>query len=788
MSFGWLGAQRAEFCKGVSNPPARLDAKAEYVAVAYGTQENGAARMMVTSWRPGNQRLKLLVQKCPIGGSELERRACSQEMSAYLSSLGVVAVPVFIALFSLLIWQVCCWMTLCRCCRRCCLCSERKGPRKAELWQKVAIVLCAVACTMAIMACAAMAFLQSGKLTSGISDMFCHAVTMADEALNGSTDAPVFLGLDVGIQKTQLLRNLLQENGQMLSDARRILDESATFSSALDDMTMKLGHMRRMLALVGSQGVKEHSCWFCRRAAGRNATGTDAGASGAELGLLGQLQADIAGSYANAMRSIQVIVAASLTGRPVAAASAALLRGGAALEVAKQVYGAVLVDGVVARRGQLQSLESMRHSIFQLICLFCIAHALVVSNLAFWYARKSQAQNPRSAPACASWCCAFVAVTAGLLFGGLLLLLLVPIAELCNFWRYDLLSNSGISNYYRQLGMFSATDPYQNMDGLAAGIFHTCLTPNGTGALLEAVQLSGPLHFQEALDASFAELNSRVGGQVVEMAGLDLLVSQATNYGGLFLLAPDKPLPLQTSAAPKLLGSSVDADDRIGPDGNSLVYGLNTYAELITGPGEYSFQHGTAGGRVLITPTTPTASSVSGSALQVQNALDYARLKEQLLSEPGIFRCDILDASYRVTVRTCGFDEYKRSVIEWASQVRAAGIELRKRAAVAKQLIAEDLKNSLQPMLVAANDLRTTFRCRFFWKRWEDFDAGLCNNTLTSTFQGFLVWTVVAGFGLGLIVVHYKTWRHFLDNAVVGEETDYYARKFNYIEKHNPGH
>merc|ERR1719386_439443 len=130
------------------------------------------------------------------------------------------------------------------------------------------------------------------------------------------------------------------------------------------------------------------------------------------------------------------------------------------------------------------------------------------------------------------------------------------------------------------------------------------------------------------------------------------------------------------------------------PDGESVSYGLNTYAGLIAGPGQYSFEHGTAGG-TLITASSPSEAEVSDLPAQQQNALIYARLKEQALTEAGLYRCDTLDSQHQVTEKTCDYDAYVASVLQWAIEVRDAGYLLGIEAATAETLIAEDLALSL---------------------------------------------------------------------------------------------
>jgi hypothetical protein len=373
-------------------------------------------------------------------------------------------------------------------------------------------------------------------------------------------------------------------------------------------------------------------------------------------------------------------------------------------------------------------------------------------------------------------------MTAALSFAGALILILVPVSEMCSFTRYTLLTHEGISDYHRQMGFYAATGNY-DMDGLAVSVARTCMTANGTGDILTALELREKLNFQKVLDEKFVELADKMAGKVIDIAKFELLVSRSQYFGGLFILEPDTPQPLDPQVQSRMLGSSVDPDDQQGPSGDTqLITGLNTYASLIDGAGKFSFLHGTAGGGTLITATRPTESEMTAYSVQIQNALIYAKKKEQILSEPGLFRCDVLDARFRVTERTCDFVQYRQTVQQWAQDVKDAGVRLGNEAHKAKQLIASDLKNSLHAILVEVRELRTMFRCRFMWKRWEDFDLAMCNQSLPGMIQGAVVWLVLFVFTWILLVVHYKMWRHFLDNKIVGIELERFSKKYGYLK------
>jgi len=690
LSYGWLTTERTEFCKTLPIPPPQLDEKSDYAPVETTSQEGHSSRLMAQRWR-GASMIQPVVRACPfVKSTPQESKACAQAQSSYASSLILLATPLLLALAFLLTWKICCWVACCRCCRRCCLCAERKAGREARTWQRLAVGFFVFFCTIFICSCALAAYTRSVQISDGIANMLCSMLTMADETLNGSPQFPIFLGVDVGIHRIEMLRRLLDVDGTAMTDVRSILDQTANFAAAMEDLLKKLDHMQRLLTLTGQRKTKEHTCVFCHLAVGNNAT---------SQGLLVELRREVQASSAEAMRSIITETSSNLRGRKLVEVSSQVQRGVLSLQVFKQAYVGTFVGNVIQHKDAVRTAEDLRHTLFQVTSAFCIIHALVMSTLAIWLARRSNAKYPSSTPSCLTWFCAFCSLSFAVLFAGIMVLVAVPVSEICNFWRYELLSYNGVSDYYKQLGLYDLQNQARKIDPLAVDVFRTCLTPNGTGDIMQALSMKNSLEFQKVLDTKFVELEDKLAGRVVDTAKFELLVSRAEAFGGLFVLDPDNPLPLEPTVAPKMIGSSLDADDQEGPDGESIVYGLNTYAQLIAGPGQYSFEHGTSGGGTLITATTPTESQLRNVPLQMQHAIIYARLKEQLLTEPNIFRCDIMDSSYKVTERACNFADYKKSVAQWARDVKAAGLNLGDKAQQAKPLIATSLKNSLAGIL-----------------------------------------------------------------------------------------
>eukprot|EP00439_Symbiodinium_sp_Y106_P040706 s363_g5.t1 len=179
----------------------------------------------------------------------------------YLFSLLLFGSPIMAGLFFMLLWQVCCCTAMCRCCRRCCLCAERKAPYSVRLWQKMRVQIewrgkRVPIGVIAGLAAVFVVYTRSETFTVAVQEVLCHSLTMADEALNGSPSGPLFLGIDAGIQRVALLQQLLDVDSKAMTDIRAILDETAPFGDAVDDLLAKVDHMQRVLTLVGQQKLK----------------------------------------------------------------------------------------------------------------------------------------------------------------------------------------------------------------------------------------------------------------------------------------------------------------------------------------------------------------------------------------------------------------------------------------------------------------------------------------------------------------------------------------------------
>jgi hypothetical protein len=260
-------------------------------------------------------------------------------------------------------------------------------------------------------------------------------------------------------------------------------------------------------------------------------------------------------------------------------------------------------------------------------------------------------------------------------------------------------------------------------------------------------------------------------------------VEQARSFGGLFTLNPDVPKALDPTVSEQLFGSSVDPDDQLGPDGRRVV-GLNTYASLIADNGAFIFESGTTArasdSTIVITTDRPSDDEIGTMALARKNAVDYARLKEQLLNE-DLFRCDVWDIRGEAAEVACGHAGFRRSVLVLAENIQDAGARVKAEAEKVQNILAEDLRITLDQTLTEILNIQELLKCRFFWRRWEDFDRSFCGTALSGMINSTTTWLVQAAFTCMMILVHYKIWRHFLDNKVVGKMLEHMSRKYGYL-------
>mmetsp|Transcript_17323 Transcript_17323/g.37410 ORF Transcript_17323/g.37410 Transcript_17323/m.37410 type:complete len:273 (+) Transcript_17323:1-819(+) len=225
-----------------------------------------------------------------------------------------------------------------------------------------------------------------------------------------------------------------------------------------------------------------------------------------------------------------------------------------------------------------------------------------------------------------------------------------------------------------------------------------------------------------------------------------------------------------------MVGSSLDAADRPGPDAEKIIYGLDTYVDLIDGPGQYSFEHGTPSGPQMINATHPTAADLETVPYLVRNALVYAQKKEQLLQRGALnFRCDRaqLVPPYAKEEQRCDYEEFKETVQFLGEQAMAELSNLQNQTDTYKEAYYATLfdgPTGVGGMLAEIRAILNETLCRFLWWRWSTIMQFMCADLIPSIIEAAALWLSVAGIGGLNIVIMYKVWRHLGDNKIVAHE------------------
>jgi len=376
--------------------------------------------------------------------------------------------------------------------------------------------------------------------------------------------------------------------------------------------------------------------------------------------------------------------------------------------------------------------------------------------------------------------------------GSLLLFLSVPVAEACIFVRQDLLTYEGLQRYASVFGVVApegATSTEVKAAEEAIRLAQACLAENRTGDMLTAVGLGEILAFPSQLIDAFYQLDNRRSEAPVGLQFADLLeqmITLAEDYGATFILDPTEidnttaswgPLTLNPNVEGLLLGSGLTPQDGTAPDKVTRIRGLNSYAELIAGPGQYTFLSGTAGGGFVIRSTRPSEAELASLPLEVRNALRYAQNKEKLIATTSALLCNTLSSAGVVRVQPCSVAAFHAHVVSEAKLIKEAMLETTQEAESIMSLFAVDLKSELLPSLTSLNGLTSRLYCHPMWKRVEELDNSLCMDIANA-----LSWSAVFSLaqsvaGVVGLVVQYKIWRRLKDNKVLQEEIRRYEQK-----------
>mmetsp|Transcript_29060 Transcript_29060/g.67368 ORF Transcript_29060/g.67368 Transcript_29060/m.67368 type:complete len:884 (+) Transcript_29060:30-2681(+) len=729
---------------------------------------------------------------------------CEHAWVDYITSLLVpFGIPLGLSALLFLIWFPCCFIACCRCCRQLICCKEKAEPTKtSRVCVILAVALWGCASTVQVALCSSMVE-ASQTLHDSVNWSLCIAHHFASEVLHGST---WFLGTEPALRRFNSVGAALDADSATSTTLRMVMADSEVFSKKQDMMLRRISHLEANLGAISSgRRLFDHRCLFCNLALGEGSDGPEAAPPlGYPVqGLLRNLQAEVISSSSQAIANIRHIAAEHLTQGNLTELAQSMKYANISFSLFNE---AVVKEAVtklwVKNRPHIDAVESIRHTLFVSVSVLAGAGALIgwaaFARTRFKLAKVKEdplARPPSGRLHLASWCCAFLHSFLALTLGSSLFILTVPIAETCAFVRGELLTFEGLELYASVFGVFLSGEesPEARAAAEAVKLAQTCLARNRTGDMLAAIGLGGSkLDFQSELADSFYNLDERLSEPptgVQSMGLVDELINAAEDFGGTFVLDPSEPdnltqsygeLELGATVADLLLNSGLTAEDQTAPDSVTTIRGLNTFAELIAGPGQYTFVSGTTGGGFVISPVDPSESELASLPLEVQNALRYGQNKEKLLAGKAL-QCNTLSDTGIVTIRACGVQEFHAHLVAEARLVKEAMVETEGLSHAVQTLFARDLKSRLLPTLTSLRSLRSLLNCEAMWQRVEELDRSFCTdiaNTISRGAAQSMAQALAAFLGL---VVQYKVWRRLKDNKTLQDELGRYERK---VQKH----
>ena len=628
----------------------------------------------------------------PLESAEVSE--CEQAWADYIMSLVVpYGIPLFLSALLFLLWFPCCFVACCRCCRQMVCCKEGKEPTKTSRFCIIiGVVLWSGASAFQVALCSSMVE-ASQTLHDSVNWSLCIAHHFAAEVLHGST---WFLGTEPALRRFNSVGVALDADSVASKTLGSVMANSEDFSRKHDMLLRRLQHISSNLEVVGlGRRLFDHRCVFCNLALGVGEGAASSLPLGyPSVGLLRALEHQIAASSSQATATIRQIAATHLTKQNLTDLAQSMKYA----NISFSLFNEAVVKEAVAKlwvknRPHIDTVESIRHLLFVSVSVLAGLGAIIgwAAFLRTRYKYAKMGEDPHSRPPSGrlhlvSWCCAFLHTFLALTLGSSLFILTVPVAETCVFVRSELLTFEGLERYASVFGVFLTDEDTNEARAAreAVRLAQTCLSRNRTGDMLTAIGLGGSkLDFQSELAESFYQLDDKLAEPPLGVQSADLvqrLIDAAEDFGGTFLLDPVEPdnatesygrLELASNVEGLLLNSGLAADDQIAPDSVTTIRGLNTYAELIAGPGQYTFLSGTSGGGFVISPTRPSESELESLPTDVGNALRYAQNKEKLLAADAL-QCNVMSDDGSIHFRACGVHEFHDHVIAEASLLKAA--------------------------------------------------------------------------------------------------------------------
>eukprot|EP00931_Biecheleriopsis_adriatica_P115135 TRINITY_DN90970_c0_g1_i1.p1 TRINITY_DN90970_c0_g1~~TRINITY_DN90970_c0_g1_i1.p1 ORF type:complete len:906 (-),score=177.38 TRINITY_DN90970_c0_g1_i1:56-2773(-) len=802
-----VAKSKQQVCSRISRQPEELTRERDYTITPLSSAVPGGAGSIlqaISAYRrtEHGEPFVDVVNECGADRSEADPSAnCGDAWQTYVFSiLWPFMVPLLATALMFMLWCTCCFVACCRCCRQCICCAEGLEPRKIHGSEVgLALFFWTVASITQVALCSSMIEVSS-SLNESVNRMLCTAHQFADETLYGDS---WFLGISPALDRMTSISYALDADNTTMKTLRSVLAQSEGFAAKHDLLRRRLAHFSATIGEVGSgKRIYDHRCVFCNLALGQGNDGPEAAPPPGfpEQGVLVELQQEVLSSSSEAMDHIRRNSLDRLTGPALTDLARRVKLAKAGFEWFNEGMRDAVAGVWVKNKPHIDAVEGIRHVAFLAVSVLAAVGA-ILGWVAIAVSRVRVQRHERDGPLSrlpsgkqhlCSWCCAFVHGILALTMGGLMMSLAVASGEACVWARNDLLTYEGLQKFSPAL--FDAPAPLQpdiNARRTAVSIAQSCFSTNRTGDMLEAVGLGGDsLIFQTELSEAFYNMDDRVSEPAAGMRSIDLLErlrSIAEDFGDMFVLDPQSEadpasgslglLSLSVNVENLLMGSGLQPDDTKAPNAVTTVRGLNNYAELIAGPGQYTFLHGTAGGGYVITSDRPGDAEINSLPLSVRNALLYARNKERFLDSNSSLRCDVLLPSGQVQIRRCGVLEFREHVRSEMQLIADALADTVVEAEAVKVLFTGNLKSQLLPTLSSVKTIRSLLFCQAMWRRVEELDESFCEDISPTLARGSLQALAQAAAAVIGLIVQYKAWRRLKDNKVLTEEIERFEVK-----------
>lgn len=759
----------------------------------------------------------------------VKTQAGGSTVTDYVNAL----VPIFVIIaFGILIlvvlWFPFCFCACCNCCRRgfsCCCCRRPLQPAKHSKKCSWFITGSYSALAIVFFIFSFLGVSYSAQVSSGVKDMQCAIFKFSDSVLYGDSQYVTDNGMSFPgtlgvIRFMRELEAKFAPGSAELTQIQGETDSLLDFSDEVDTFNQELDYAAAAtervytwsntdpLTLKPTAGAFYHSYYY------GNGLPADLGSFEGAPGVFRTLQVQLGEGLVAALDGVNVQV------REVFAPGSAILSSAssaltAAITPMRDVQDAM--DDSLGNIGfktedQIKAGDAGRNAGF--IALQTVAAVVfglgVLEMLRVFMCSKQEFPNPLGS--CCGWCCYLPCAGFFLLIGGLVLAVSAVTGNICTFVRQDLITENKWGEYAETFGINAPQ---------TISIATSCLTVQGDGDILTALDLRKYFTFKTTIDGVFDGLSASMGSSAFDTAALDGAKTYAESIGWLFaadVTNPNIPAEYQLPFE-QILTSGVQADDREAV--GLTYYGLTTIEGLIA-PFFFDSDTGTGTWRSAAQVVTKSAAcpevgvTLTGKSVCVIDGTDanwfddidnkaaierqaaantggdaeaaqyiasvwWAHQKALLLND-GFQTVDFdstqtNDNYVSATRTTVTFEDFSPWIVAVANRVDTASSTLLAKLDGSGQEggLAADIITTLKTsinvlMLDTVDEFLNKISCTFMLRGMNGVLDGFCTGVVPGLANSASCWVVMGCFGFLCFAFMFHVWKYLKDNIEVNQE------------------